>query len=187
MANNGDVARITWRVIKALALVAVSAAMLAQTAPAQNRGAARDPNASSDTDKRPYDKRDFNGLWARNTRQFNLPPCAECGDQGLAPGYGFFGTPPPRTPAGEKKFQANKPGRGYELGSKEANAHPDIDIGYRRAVLPAFGNDPEARCDHGDGSGEGSNPPTIRMDLGQPRYLDGWSKASQCGRLPATL
>jgi hypothetical protein len=42
---------------------------------------------------------------------------------------------------------ANKPGRGYELNSKEANERTDVDIGYRRAVLPAFGNDPEGRCE----------------------------------------
>jgi hypothetical protein len=138
------------RAATVLALTAVPAALLVQKASAQGmgRGGAKfDPNASSDTDKSPYDKHDFNGLWSRNPRQFKLPACPECGDFGTAPGYGFFGTPPPRTPEGEKKFALNKPGRGYELNSKEANAHPEVDIGYRRAVLPALGNDPEGRCE----------------------------------------
>jgi len=103
--------------------------------------------ASTDTDTRPYDKHDFNGLWSRNPRQFHLADCPECGDNGAAPGYGFYGDVPPRTPEGEKKFQMNKPSRGYELNSKEANAHPDIDIGFRRAVFPSVGNDPEGRCE----------------------------------------
>ena len=102
---------------------------------------------SSDTDTSPYDKHDFNGLWSRNPRQFKMEPCPECGDNGQAPGYGFFGDIPPRTSAGEKKFALNKPGRGYELNSKEANAHPEVDIGLRRAVFPALGNDPEGRCE----------------------------------------
>jgi hypothetical protein len=42
---------------------------------------------------------------------------------------------------------ASKPGRGLELGSEEAKRRTDLDIGMRRAVLPAFGNDPEARCE----------------------------------------
>jgi hypothetical protein len=104
-----------------------------------------DPYASSDTDKRPYDKHDFNGLWSRNPAQFKLAPCPECREHGPAPGYGFFGTPPPRTPEGEKKFQLNKPGRGWEL--KDAKAHMEVDEGMRRAIPPALGNDPEARCE----------------------------------------
>ena len=120
---------------------------LAQNATVQNmRGAAKgDPYASSDTDKRPYDKHDFNGLWSRNPSQFKLAPCPECREHGPAPGYGFFGTPAPRTPEGEKKFQLNKPGRGWEL--KDAKAHMDVDEGMRRAIPPALGNDPEARCE----------------------------------------
>src|SRR5579863_6780229 len=84
-------------------------AALAQNPTGQNiRGAAKgDPYASSDTDKRPYDKHDVNGLWSRNPSQFKLAPCPECREHGPAPGYGFFGTPPPRTPEGEKKFQLN--------------------------------------------------------------------------------
>jgi hypothetical protein len=122
-------------------------AALMQIASGQNmRGTAKgDPYASSDTDKRPYDKRDFNGLWSRNPSTYKLTACPECREHGPAPGYGFFGTPPLRTPEGEKKFQLNKPGRGWEL--KDAKAHMDVDEGMRRAIPPALGNDPEARCE----------------------------------------
>src|SRR6058998_77765 len=136
MANNNGLARITWRIVIVLFLIAAPLAILAQ-----QRGAPANPDAITDTDKTPYDKHDFTGLWARNPQTYGLPACAECRDTPNAPGYGFFGTPPPRTPEGEKRFQANKPGRGYELNSKEANEHPEVDSGYRRAVLPAFGND----------------------------------------------
>jgi hypothetical protein len=146
MANNKTLTRMIWRVAKAAGLIAVPTALLLAQAP--QRGAARrDPMAISDTDKRPYDKHDFSGLWARNPQTYGLPACDECRDVAQAPGYGFFGDPPPRTPLGEKRLMANKPGRGYELNSKEASEHPEVDIGYRRAVLPAFGNDPEGRCE----------------------------------------
>jgi hypothetical protein len=114
---------------------------------AQGRGKS-DPNVSSDPDKgKPYDKHDFRGLWARNPQTYKLAPCQECRDQASAPGYGFYGDVPPRTPAGEKKMNLNHPSRGYELNSKEANEHPEVDIGMRRAIIPAKGNDPEGRCE----------------------------------------
>jgi hypothetical protein len=106
-----------------------------------------DPNVSSDKDTRPYDKHSFSGLWARNPQTYKLPPCQECRDQASAPGYGFYGEVPPRTPEGEKKMNLNHPSRGYELNSKEANEHPEVDIGMRRAIIPAKGNDPEGRCE----------------------------------------
>lgn len=137
---------------RALALTLVAAAMVVQHTAAQGpagRGKPEDAFISSDTDTRPYNKRDFNGLWSRNPSQYGLPACAECRDPGPWPpaSYGFLGTPPPRTPEGERRLQSNKPGRGLELGSEEANRRTDLDIGMRRAVLPAFGNDPEARCE----------------------------------------
>ena len=114
---------------------------------AQGPMAKSDPNVSSDKDTRPYDKHNFSGLWARNPQTYKLPPCQECRDQALAPGYGFYGDVPPRTAEGEKKFNLNHPSRGYELNSKEAAAHPEVDIGMRRAIIPAKGNDPEGRCE----------------------------------------
>lgn len=142
MVNSKGLARIIWRVVIVAAIAAVPAAMLA----VQNR-AGTDPNASSDKDTRPYDKHDFSGLWSRNPTTYGLPRCPECADRSVVPGYGFKGTPPPRTAEGERRLMANKPGRGFELGSAEAKSHPEVDIAMRRAVLPSFGNDPEARCE----------------------------------------
>jgi hypothetical protein len=143
----------SWRAARTAALTAILAVtgvctFAQNAAPAGGRGRGKAASSGpSDTDTRPYDKHNFDGLWARNPQTYNQPMCSECRDTPNAPGYGFFGDVPPRTPAGEKKFQLNKPGRGYELNSKEAKAHPEVDAGYRRAVLPAFGNDPEGRCE----------------------------------------
>lgn len=143
MANNREMARLACRAVVVMALVAGPAAMQAQ-----NLGEAADAYAITDTDTRSYDSRNFSGLWSRNAGNYpNVPPCPECRDGVDWPGYGFFGTPPSRTPEGERRFQLNKPARGIELGSAQAAARTDLDIGYRRAVLPAFGNDPEMRCE----------------------------------------
>ena len=145
MAKKNALMRVTGAVVTVLiALTAVPMEMQAQQRGGRGAGAAPDPG---DTDTRPYDKHDFSGLWARNPQAYGLGPCTECRDQALAPGYGFFGTVPPRTAEGEKRLLANKPGRGYELNSKDAKDRPDVDSGYKRAVLPAFGNDPEGRCE----------------------------------------
>lgn len=101
----------------------------------------------SDTDTSTYDKRDFNGLWIRSPEALGQPPCPECRDTLIFPNYGFHGTPPPRTAEGQRRFELNKPARGLELNSEAANRRTDLDIGFRRAVLPAFGNDPEMRCE----------------------------------------
>lgn len=148
-------APFTRSAIKGLLLSVLPASLLIGIAVAQNpaggggRGTpAADASANSDKDTRPYDKHDFNGLWSRNPTTYKLPACPECRDnQNVPAGYGFFGDVPPRTPAGQKKFDANKPSRGYELNSAAANAHPDIDIGMRRAIIPALGNDPESHCE----------------------------------------
>ena len=124
--------------LKAMLLLGV--VMTSQMAVAQNP-------ASSDEDASAWDKRDFSGLWSRAPEQFGLPACPECRDTLLPPGYGFYGNTPPRTAEGEERFALNKPARGLELGSAEANRRTDLDIGYRRAILPAFGNDPEMRCE----------------------------------------
>lgn len=137
----------------AIALTAVPACFLPQTAAAQTnlgrsgRGAGVDLSAGpSDKDTRDYDKHDFSGLWARSPEPFHQPACPECRDNGPI-SYGFFGDVPPRTPEGEKKFQLNKPSKGFEPGSPAALAHANVDVGYRRATKPALGNDPEERCE----------------------------------------
>jgi hypothetical protein len=101
----------------------------------------------SDTDTRAYDKRDFSGLWARSAEMYDAGSCPECREPVGWPGYGFFGDVPKRTPEGQRRMDLNRPARGLELNSAEANARPDLDIGLRRAVLPAFGNDPEMHCE----------------------------------------
>lgn len=146
MANHSGLTQLTWRAARAAALTGLLA-VTGVCAFAQGGGRGKMAPAGPDTDTRPYDKHNFDGLWARNPQTYGLPACPECRDTPHAPGYGFFGDVPPRTAAGEKKFQLNKPGRGYELNSKEANEHANVDAGYRRAVLPAYGNDPEARCE----------------------------------------
>jgi len=156
MINNGDLARFSRHALRALALTAVPAFLLVQNAVAQGRpNVAAKPSGNdvnktyelSDKDTRPYDKHDFNGIWARNpSAQFHQPPCPECRDNSR-PSYGYFGDIPPMTPEGEKKFLANRPTKGYVAGSKEALANSDIHVGYRRAVQSALSNDPEERCE----------------------------------------
>lgn len=148
MTNNNGLARFSWRAVRALALTAVPAFLPVQSSVAQNvaKAARTETSGPSDKDTRPYDKHDFNGLWARNpSAQFNQPPCPECRDTG--PSYGFFGDVPPRTAEGEKRFQMNRPTKGYVAGTKQAAEHMDIDVGYRRAVQAALSNDPEERCE----------------------------------------
>jgi hypothetical protein len=128
-------------------IATVAGVLAAQTAAAQAPAAAPGGIGNSDQATGDYDPRDFSGLWSRSPNQYNLPPCPECRDPASWPGYGFFGETPPMTAEGERRFEANKPARGIELGTAEANERTDIHIGYRRAVLPAFGNDPEMRCE----------------------------------------
>ena len=127
MTKTAGFTRMMRHTATAVVLAVIAAATLLQRPAAQaqggallgrvGRGSPEDAFVSSDKDTRSYNKRDFNGLWARNPQAYGLPPCAECGDPGPWPGYGYHGTPPPRTPEGEKRFQANKPSRGIELGS----------------------------------------------------------------------
>jgi hypothetical protein len=121
--------------------------LIARIAGAQNDRPAPGGIGNSDQDTSEYDARDFSGLWSRAPQQYDLAPCPECRDPATWPGYGFFGETPPLTAEGRRRFELNRPARGLELGSEQANARPDIHIGYRRAVLPAFGNDPEMRCE----------------------------------------
>ena len=140
---NSIVTRITFGALATVALAAVPAAAFGQNQPAGNG------NKTSDTDTRPYNKHDFNGLWSHNPGEFGLPACPECGEQFpiRVPGYGYFGDVPPRTPEGEKKLQMTKHGRGFEPNSEEAKKYPNLDPAYKRAGLPAYSNDPEARCE----------------------------------------
>lgn len=156
MTKRDGFSHMTWRTRTTLALALAAAVVLAQHLTAQGQGGGligrsagkpEDALVSSDKDARPYNKRDFNGLWARNPQAYALPPCPECSDPGPWPSYGYHGTPPPRTPEGERRFNLNRPSRGIEKDSEQARKRTDLDIGMRRAVLPAFGNDPEMRCE----------------------------------------
>src|ERR1700731_2043849 len=92
---------------------------------------------------KPYDKHDLSGIWTRNGTPGGYgggSTCANCGDRG------FNNDVPPFTPLGQKMFDANKPSYGRNLGSPEANAHPEEAIGRRRAVPPANGTDPYQTC-----------------------------------------
>src|SRR6202165_5739409 len=141
--NNSGLAQFSWHAVRALALTAVPVFLLVQSSVAQNAArmaskvSGNDVNKTyetSDKDTRPYDKHDFNGIWARNpSAQFHQPPCPECRDDSR-PSYGYFGDVPPMTPEGQKRFEANRPTKGYVLGSKEAAAHMDVHVAYRRAV-----------------------------------------------------
>jgi hypothetical protein len=78
----------------------------------------------------PHDPHDLAGIWNLGGGQ----------DLSLTP------APPPMTPEGQKKFDANKPSYGRELGSADAAAHSEEHIGRRRAVPPGVGNDPIGDC-----------------------------------------
>ena len=149
MVNSCGRWRLMSRVVTVAALALV--VLFQNTAAAQGRGAQQGgaPRAPSDTDTRPFNKRDFNGLWSHNPTEHELPACWECGEQHpiRIPGYGYFGDVPPRTPAGEKKLQATRHGRGFEPNAEEAKKYPNLDPAYKRAGLPAFSNDPESSCD----------------------------------------
>ena len=110
MTKGDGYANMMWRTTTTMALIVLAAAVLVQHMAAQGQGggligrAAGEPEdalVSSDRGRAcVYNRRDFNGLWARNPQAYALPPCPECGDPGPWPSYGYHGTPPPRTPEG---------------------------------------------------------------------------------------
>src|SRR5881628_4027564 len=106
-------------VIFALALLSLPLA--AQRGGRGNAAAAPSP---------PHDPHDLTGIW-------NL-----AGGTDLS----LSRTPPPLTPEGQKRFDANKPSYGRELGSADAAAHPEEHIGRRRALPPANDTDPYQHC-----------------------------------------
>jgi hypothetical protein len=162
MANSSSRWRFISHVATVAALTFAAPMMLSNTTAAQGRGTQPGaaagqgrggrggaPAGPSDTDTRPYNKHDFNGMWTHNPGAFGLPACPECAEQNpiRIPGYGYFGDVPPRTPEGEQKLQMTKHGRGFEPDSEEAKKILNLDPAYKRAGLPAYSNDPEARCE----------------------------------------
>ena len=157
MTNNSGLARFSWRAVRAACsycrsrVFAGSKLRGAEWAQHGGKSSGNDVNKTypiSDKDTRPYDKHDFNGIWARNpSAQFHQPACPECRDDSR-PSYGYFGDVPPLTPDGEKRFQANRPTKGYVAGSKEAEAHIWISTSLIAGrVQSALSNDPEERCE----------------------------------------
>jgi hypothetical protein len=110
---------------------------------------AQDTQSGKGSQGAQYDKHDFSGVWSHVPPDFGLPPCPECAEQHPIPipGYGYFGEVPPRTPAGEAKLQMTHHGRGFESDDPRLKQYPNLDPAYKRAGLPAYSNDPEARCD----------------------------------------
>lgn len=145
MTNNNRLERFSVVALRALGVIGVLALMLVQITWALPETATADI-VYSDKDTRPYDRHDFTGLWARHpSAQFHQPPCPECRDE--PPSYGLKGDIPPLTAEGQKRFEKNRPTKGYPAGSKEALMHKDLDVGFRRAVQPSLSNDPEERCE----------------------------------------
>jgi hypothetical protein len=78
-------------------------------------------------DNLPFDPKDLSGVWLGNQ-------------------YGFNATyEPPMTPEGKKKFDAQKPSYGANLGSAAAQ-NTRLPSGRRRAIPPAQGNDYVGGC-----------------------------------------
>ena len=123
-------------------VAAASMLLLSSFALAQGRGPAIFAHNPAN-DNKPFDKRDLSGIWSRNGTPAGYGgggTCRDCGDRG------FSNDVPPLTPLGQKMFDANKPSYGRNLGSADANAHPEEHIGRRRAVPPANGTDPYQTC-----------------------------------------
>jgi len=142
--NSNALVRNWAHALSVFALAVVSVSFFADQAAAQSSADRWETN--SDTDTRPYNKRDFNGLWARNPAPLGLPACPECGRNGPI-SYGYFGDVPPMTPEGQQRFEANRPTKGWTPGTEEAAAHADEHIAYRRAHESFEANDPEERCE----------------------------------------
>jgi len=120
-----------------LCFLAASSLVLAQG----GRGGIMAHNPANDN--KSYDKHDLSGTWTRNGTPGGYGgggTCRDCGDRG------FGNDVPPLTPLGQKLFDANKPSYGRNLGSADANAHPEEHIGRRRAVPPANDTDPYQHC-----------------------------------------
>jgi hypothetical protein len=124
-----------------LALVTILSCSLAALAQTQQAAVARKPASDAK-----FDPRDISGVWTRNPRTFdkNAPACPECAEP--PSGYGFGLDVPPFTPEGQKRFDANKTGKGWAPDSPQAIANPQVHIGRRRGVPPGLANDPQATC-----------------------------------------
>ena len=120
--------RIRWAgvAVGAAALLSAAPPALAQTAdPDRVNGAGRIMEPTKDN--RPFNPRDFSGVWRGSL-------------------YSYGRTVPEMTPEGKKRFEANKPSRGIDADNPLARTATNIDIGRRRSIPPALGNDPIGQC-----------------------------------------
>ncbi len=138
---------------RVLGLFAMAVAVLA-TGPisiAQNQTAGDDWTAAagetgaSGLALPPYDPRDIGGYWSRGNPEGGPGRCVT--SQGPCENR-FFSIEnwPIFTPEGQARFESYKPSYGRWKDTPDANAHPEEHIGYRRAVQPALGNDPQGTC-----------------------------------------
>ena len=135
--------RIFIVIVVLVATLAFSPGAFAQRGQAGRGQQAAAPKPASNA---PFDHHDISGVWTRNPRTFDktAPPCPECADD--LGGYGFGLDVPPFTPEGQKRFDANKTGKGLAPDSPQALQHPELHIGRRRGVPPGLANDPQATC-----------------------------------------
>jgi hypothetical protein len=131
-------------IVFSLATLGAAAPLFAQAAQGKAPAAASRSAAGS---TEAFDPHAIAGYWTRNPQEFlgrNSPPCPDCREP--IGGYGFGLNVPPMTPEGQKRFDANKTGKGFAPDSAQALANPQIHIGRRRGVPPGLANDPQATC-----------------------------------------
>src|ERR1044072_6977156 len=117
------------------AVLATASAAPAAQAPRQMPPGQADPDTVNGAgrimeptkDDRPFNPRDFSGVWRGSL-------------------YSYGRTVPEMTPEGKKRFEANKPSRGIDADLPLARTATNIDIGRRRSIPPALGNDPIGQC-----------------------------------------
>ena len=137
--------RIVGLSFSGIAVAVLTAALFAPGVQAQGRGEGGPAAKLARTlpvDK-PFDAHNLAGVWTRSNTALGWgggSTCWDCGDRGFSNDVPVF------TAAGKKAFDANKPSYGRLLGSPDAAAHTEEDIGRRRAVSPANGTDPYQYC-----------------------------------------
>ena len=138
--------RMLWRLVGSLGLLA-----LGQLTIAQEDGRGDDWTAAAGDTSAPqyrfpaYDPRDIAGYWSRGNPEGGPGRCVT--SQGPCENRFFSIVNWPKfTPEGQAKFDSYRPSYGRWKGTEDAEAHPEEHIGYRRAVQPALGNDPQGTC-----------------------------------------
>jgi len=112
-------------------IVALSLILLAQNGAQEQRGGRGGRGGRGNAaPSPPHDPHDLTGVWNFSGRNRSvIEPHASCVDS-----------------EGQKKFDANKPSYGRELGSADAAAHPEEHISRRRGVPLHWAMIPLATC-----------------------------------------